>query len=171
MIYPLTFTKPPLLRTLFHGPLQCGHHIWKPLRQASHQVLLDSNLVKCFLSMLHTSGVKRNISVRVWCKAVMDEILKHFQNIRTEMCKNISNRLNEIAPAGRRTLWREIRLPILYLFTPLSTCTMTLLTSDLPLVLVLLYFRAQNSAEEVACSSCIPVTAWEHDSPNLLGRI
>ena len=36
------------------------------------------------------------------------------------MCKNISNRLSEIAPVGRRTHWREIRLPILYIFTPLS---------------------------------------------------
>ena len=39
----------------------------------------------------------------------------------TEMCKNISNRLSEIAPAGRRTLRREIRLPILYIFIPLSS--------------------------------------------------
>ena len=36
------------------------------------------------------------------------------------MRKKISNRLSEIAPAGRRTLQREIRLPILYLFTQLS---------------------------------------------------
>ena len=34
------------------------------------------------------------------------------------MFKNISNRLSEIVPAGRQTLRREIRLPILYLFTP-----------------------------------------------------
>ena len=38
----------------------------------------------------------------------------------TEMCKNISNRLSEIALTGRLTLRREIRLPFLYLFTPLS---------------------------------------------------
>ena len=37
------------------------------------------------------------------------------------MCKKINNRLSEIAPAGRRTLRRKIRLPILYLFTQLST--------------------------------------------------
>ena len=39
--------------------------------------------------------------------------------IYTKMCKNISNMLSEIAPAGRRTLRREIRLPFLYIFTPL----------------------------------------------------
>ena len=47
--------------------------------------------------------------------------LFHLQLLCTEMCKNISNRLSEIAPAGRRTLRCEIRLPILYLFTQLST--------------------------------------------------
>ena len=34
------------------------------------------------------------------------------------MCKKISNRLSEIAPAGRRTLRREFRVPILYLLHP-----------------------------------------------------
>ena len=38
----------------------------------------------------------------------------------TEMCKNISNRLSEIAPAGRQSLRCEIRVPIVYIFTPLS---------------------------------------------------
>ena len=37
----------------------------------------------------------------------------------------MSNRLSELAPAGRRTLRREIRLPILYLFTQLSTIDTT----------------------------------------------
>ena len=36
------------------------------------------------------------------------------------MCKKISNRLSEIAPAGRQMLRREFRFPFLYLFTPLS---------------------------------------------------
>ena len=36
------------------------------------------------------------------------------------MCKNISNRLSKIVPAGRRMLRREIRVPIISIFTPLS---------------------------------------------------
>ena len=32
----------------------------------------------------------------------------------------MSNRLSEIAPAGRRTLRREIRVPILYIIIALS---------------------------------------------------
>ena len=34
------------------------------------------------------------------------------------MCKNISNRLSEIAPTGRRRLRGEIRLPILIFLYP-----------------------------------------------------
>ena len=36
------------------------------------------------------------------------------------MCKIISNRLRESAPAGRQTLRREIRIPIVYNFLQLS---------------------------------------------------
>ena len=57
----------------------------------------------------------REIGSLVLPNSIPDSILY------TEMCKNIGNRLSEIAPAGRRTLRREFRLPILYLFTPLSS--------------------------------------------------
>ena len=38
----------------------------------------------------------------------------------TQVCKIISNRLRETSPAGRRTLRREIRIPIIHNFLQLS---------------------------------------------------
>ena len=41
--------------------------------------------------------------------------------IFAQMCKIIINRLRETSPAGRARLRHEIRVPILYHYTPLST--------------------------------------------------
>ena len=97
--------------------------VWNCFDLYLSKIFMDTSflyiILKCMLkwgiARPHTSRFGREIKQKLtknWCSAFF--ILS--------WNKAISKRLSEIGPAGRRTLRHEIRLPILYLFTPFSTC-------------------------------------------------
>ena len=80
-------------------------------------------------------------------------------NLYTDLCKNISNRLQESAPVGRPKLQRGIRIPIIHILTHPSTVVCKMLGSKVTGISLHMKLASLNQR--------VIVFVWTLDSPVL----